>query len=111
MIDSDKKMKFIELRAKEWSFDRIAAEIGVSKPTLIKLNKKYAARIATAKRIELEELLKKFYLSARKKIELHGSRLLTIKNLLDKRDFSIFTTAQLLEYEARYIKMGKENLL
>ena len=111
MIDNDKKMKFIDLRAKGWSFDRIAAEIGVSKPTLIKINKKYATRIATAKRIELEELQEKYYLSSRKKIELYGKRLLTIKSLLDKRDLSIFTTAQLLEYEARYIKMGNKNLL
>ena len=111
MIDNDKKMRFIDLRAQGWSFDRIAVEIGVSKPTLIKINKKYAARIADAQRIVLEELQEKYYLSSRKKIELYGKRLLTIKSLLDERDLSIFTTAQLLEYEARYIKMGNKNLL
>jgi transcriptional regulator with XRE-family HTH domain len=108
MIDQDKKMRFIELRANGWSFDKIATEIGVSKPTLIKFNKKYAARICEAKRIKLEEAQEKYYLSAQKKIELYGKRLLAFKDLLDKRDLSVFTTAQLLEYEARYIKMGKE---
>jgi transcriptional regulator with XRE-family HTH domain len=111
MIDNDKKMRFIDLRAQGWSFDRIAAEIGVSKPTLIKINKKYAARIAEAERIELEELQEKYFLSSRKKIELCGKRLLAVKSLLDERDLSIFTTEQLLGYEARYIKMGNKNLL
>jgi transcriptional regulator len=108
MIDSDKKMKFIELRARGWSFDRIASEIGVSKPTLMKINKKYAARIAEAKRIVLEEAQEKHYLSALKKIELYGNRLLKIKDVLDKRDFSGFTTGELVKFEARYLKLGKD---
>jgi hypothetical protein len=108
MIDQDKKMRFIELRGRGWSFDKIATEIEVSKPTLIKINKKYAARIAEVKRIVLEEAQEKYYLSTLKKIELYGNRLLKIKDLLDKRDFSGFTTGELLKYEARYLKLGKD---
>ena len=114
MLDNDKKNQFIELRGKGMSFDKITKEIGVSKPTLIKLNKELADKIEARKAIELEELQEKYFLSIRKKIELCGGRLVSVKAELDKRikekGFSEFSTRDLLKFEEKYLRMGKHIL-
>jgi len=56
MKDTDKKKDFIELRAKDWSFQRISEEISVSKPTLIKWDKEFKYEIETLKGIVFEGL-------------------------------------------------------
>lgn len=113
MISLDQARKFIELRSKDWSFDKISAEMGVSKPTLIKLNKKYAANIVELKKIELDALKEKYFLSERKKIELCGERLLKIKTLLDSRfqdnrGLNSYTSAELLKWEKEYLMISKK---
>jgi len=111
VIGNDKKNRFIELRGKGMSFDKISKEIGVSKPTLIKFNKELADKIEARKAIELEELQEKYFLSIRKKTELCGVRLVAVKAELDKRmeekGFSGFSTRDLLKFEEKYLKMGK----
>ena len=41
MITLEQERKFIELRGKGWIYDKISKELGISRPTLINLNKKY----------------------------------------------------------------------
>ena len=47
------KERFIELRAKGWSFDKIAKEIGKAKQTLIDWSKELQDEIANRKALEL----------------------------------------------------------
>jgi transposase-like protein len=45
--DINLKEKFIQLRAKGFSFDKIAKEISTSKPTLLKWSEEFEGEIAT----------------------------------------------------------------
>ena len=63
------KENFIELRAKGWSFDKIAKELGKAKQTLIDWSKELEDEIANLKALELEALYEKHYLLKENRIE------------------------------------------
>ena len=52
----DTKERFIEMRAKGYSFDKIALELGKAKQTLIDWSKELQDEIANRKALELEAL-------------------------------------------------------
>jgi transcriptional regulator with XRE-family HTH domain len=56
MYDNETKHKFIELRSKDWSYRRIAQELGIDKSTLILWERDFAAQIDNLRQIELEAL-------------------------------------------------------
>ncbi len=56
MADSKTIERFIELRAKGLSFDKIAKDLGKAKQTLIDWSKDYQEEIANLKALELETL-------------------------------------------------------
>jgi len=89
--------KFIELRAKGLSFDKIAAELHKAKQTLVNWGKEYKEEIANLKAEELEALQEKYYLTKERKIKLFGERLEVINKELEKRDFSEVSTDKLLD--------------
>lgn len=49
--------KFLQLRASGWSFDRIAAEINVSKPVLLKWSKDYQQELDQESYYELQNII------------------------------------------------------
>ena len=102
MVDKEKQDQFIELRAKGLSYDRIAKEINVSKPTLIKWSKDFELEISNLKAIELEALQEKYFMLKANRIKLFGEKLKAIQEELDKRDLSEVPTAKLFELMIRY---------
>src|SRR5881628_2906176 len=56
MHTTETKHKFIELRAKEWSYRRIAEELGVDKSTLFLWRKEFGQQIEDLRQMELEAL-------------------------------------------------------
>lgn len=80
------KEKFIELRAKGLSFDKISKELHVSKPTLIEWSKDLSEEIQNLKSIENEALQELYYVAREKRIEQLASTLDKINKELDKRD-------------------------
>jgi transcriptional regulator len=56
MLDVDKQQRFIELRAKGWSFARIAKELDTCKGTLITLSRKLQFDIQNQRAVELEAI-------------------------------------------------------
>jgi hypothetical protein len=56
MHSTETKHKFIELRARDWSFRRIQEELSVDKNTLMRWNEQFAAQIHNLQQIELENL-------------------------------------------------------
>ena len=56
METTELKERFIELRAKGWSFDKIAKETGKAKQTLIDWSKELQDEIGNRKALELEAL-------------------------------------------------------
>ena len=55
------KERFIELRAKGWSFDKIAKEIGKAKQTLIDWSKELQDEIANKERLDfINEIIEEY---------------------------------------------------
>jgi len=82
---TEQKEKFVELRAKNLSFDKIAKKLNVSKPTLIEWSQELNQEIANLKTIELEALQEKYYMQKKQKIKLYGKQLEKIKEELEAR--------------------------
>ena len=65
------KQRFVELRAKGLSFERIAEELSVSKPTLIKWNEELFHEVQEAQFYELENLLENYKLMRKERFEFY----------------------------------------
>jgi len=111
MKDQETKERFIELRAKGLSFEKIARQLKVSKQTLINWSKELSTIISNLRAIELEALQEKDYLTKSARIELFGERLEAIKTELDRRDLSEIPTAKLFEFLEKYGRILKEEVV
>lgn len=96
------KNKFIELRAKGYSFDKIAKELGKAKQTLIDWSKDLEEEIANLKALELEALYEEFYLLKEERIRRLGKILKSIEDELLDRDLSDVATDRLLDLLLKY---------
>jgi transposase len=56
MTDQETIARFIFLRSQGWSYNRITAELNVSKPTLIKWSRQHQFEIANLRATETEDL-------------------------------------------------------
>lgn len=72
---TDEVEKFIELRGRGWSFDRIAQELQVSKPVLLGWERQYDGKVAEAKALELQLLLEKYKLMRLERADAYGALL------------------------------------
>ena len=104
----DTKERFIELRAKGWSFDKIAKEIGKAKQTLIDWSKDLQDEIANRKALELEALYESYYLMRENRLQTFGVMLTKIKAEVERRDLSDVPTDKLLELLLKYSNQVKE---
>ncbi len=82
MKDEQTRERFIDLRAKGWSYSRIAKELKTSKQTLINWSKELSLEISNLRTVELEALQEKYYLLKEKRIELFGDKLKAVKKEL-----------------------------
>lgn len=105
------KERFIELRAKGYSFDRIAKETGKAKQTLIDWSKDLQEEIANLKALELEALYEKYYLLKETRIQTFGEMLSKIKKEIEVRDLSDIPTDKLLDLLLKYSNQVKEELI
>lgn len=109
MKSVDTQEKFIELRAKGLSYDKIAVELNVSKQTLISWSKSLSLEIANLKAIELETLYDQYYMTKQKRIELLGQKLKVLSDELDRRDITEIPTDKLYELIMKYTAMLKND--
>lgn len=105
------KERFIELRAKGWSFDKIAKELDRAKQTLINWSKELEDEIANLKALELEALYEKHYLLKENRIETFGAMLTKIKKEVESRDLSDVPTDKLLDLFLKYNSQIKEEII
>jgi transcriptional regulator len=105
------KERFIELRAKGWSFDKIAKELGKAKQTLIDWSKELQDEIANRKALELEALYETYYLLKEAKIKKYGAILSKITNELENRDFNNVPTGRLLELYLLYFERLSQEVI
>ena len=106
----EQKEKFIELRAKGYSFDKIAKELGRAKQTLIDWSKELEEEIANHKALELEALYEKYYLHKETRRQTFGELLGKIKKEIEKRNLSDVSTEKLLELYLKYQAQAKEEV-
>ena len=102
---------FIELRAKGWSFDKIAKEIGKAKQTLIDWSKELQDEIANRKALELEALYETYYLHRESRLQTFGAMLTKIKKEVESRDLSDVPTDKLLDLFLKYNNQIKEEIV
>ena len=105
------KERFIELRAKGWSFDKIAQELGKAKQTLIDWSKELEEEIANLKALELEALYEKHYLLKENRLQVFGELLSKIKEEALSRDLSDVPTDKLLELLLKYSNQVNEEIV
>ena len=80
--------RFVELRARGLSFEKIALEMGVSKPTLIKWAGELHKEIATAEYVDLQALLEQHRLNRRAKIEETALQLEKVIKAIEGKDLT-----------------------
>ena len=111
METTELKERFIELRAKGWSFDKIAKETGKAKQTLIDWSKELQDEIANRKALELEALYESYYLMRENRLQTFGAMLTKIKKEVESRDLSDVPTDKLLELLLKYNSQVKEEIV
>lgn len=94
----DQKQTFIELRAKNNSFAKIAEQIGVSKPTLIKWaqDDQTARDIHNLNALFIDEIQEKQRISTQYRLAIFGEVLHRVTDELATRDLSEVPTDKLV---------------
>ncbi len=99
----DDKQQFIELRAKGYSFSKIAEQLNISKPTLIQWSQdeETCRDITNLRALYIDELQEKYEMTKRHRIAVFGEVLERAKTELDKRDLSEVPTDKLVNLMIR----------
>lgn len=105
MEDLETQKKFIKLRAKGMSYQKISAEIGVHEGTLINWAEELRMEIKNARALELEALQDKYYLLKERRIKLFGEKLKALSEELDNRDYSDVKTEKLFDLFFKIYKL------
>jgi hypothetical protein len=95
MHDEKTIQRFIELRSQGWPFARLAAELNVSKPTLINWSRKHQFQIQNLRAIELEALADKWLAPVTERFNRLGEQLQKVETELAARDIKALSTPQL----------------
>ena len=98
MHDDTTVQRFIELRVQEWPFSRIAAELNVSKTTLIAWSRQHQHTIANLAAIERENRLQQHLASGEERMQQLGEKLRAAEVELARRDLTTVSTGRLLTH-------------
>jgi hypothetical protein len=88
--------RFIELRARGWTYSRLMVELNVSRPTLIDWSRKHQFEIQNFHAIELEAMRAKWLSSTADRVKALGEQLHRLQKELEARDLSTLSTPQLM---------------
>ena len=105
------KRRFIELRGKGYSFDKIAKELGKAKQTLLDWSRELDQEIAQAKALELDSLYESYSLYKEARLKTLGEILSKLKKEVDNRDLTDLPTDRLLDLFLKYEGVVKESLV
>jgi len=72
---TEQKAKFIELRGRGFSYDKITQEVEVSKSTLVKWSYEYSREIEEAQALEFQSLLAQYSIMRKSRVESLSSLL------------------------------------
>ena len=108
MVDTKTKARFIELRAQGWSYQRIAKELKVAKQTVIDWGQELRGEINSLRAVELEALRERYGLLQEHRVKTFGETLERIRAELATRKLEGLETDKLLELQAKYLKLFKD---
>ena len=94
-------MRFILLRAEGWSLSRIAAELNVSKPTLIKWSRQRQFDINNLRAMNTETLALKIFGERERRWEMLAKQLQRLEEEINKRDLAEIPASRLHDIAAR----------
>ena len=97
MIDSDTKLKIVELRSKDYSIQRIAKELGIAKQTVVDTVKEMREEIASLQAVQLDALYEAEALSVEARIKRLSSLLGKLQAELDGRSLADVPTEKLVD--------------
>ena len=100
MKDQETVQKFIEHRAQNWSFVRIAAELGVAKSTLTEWSRKFRFEIHNRRALVLDDLHDRVLGTVQSRVAGLAEKLSKVENELRQRGLSEVPTAQLYSIAA-----------
>jgi transposase len=95
MTDPENIARFILLRAQGSSFNRIAVELQISKPTLIKWSRQHEIEIANLRATETEALAERIFRQRHERWEVLGRQLKRLEEEIDKRDLEEIPASRL----------------
>lgn len=110
MKDKETKTRFMELRARGIPLAKIAAELKVSKNTLVSWGQDMKEEIDNLEAIELEAMYDKYRLSTRKQVEFFGEILSRIQCELETRNLSEVSTEKLFAMYAHFHREAQRAL-
>jgi hypothetical protein len=105
---TEEKNKFIDLRARGYSYSKIAEELEVSKATLTLWDRELKEEINKLKALQLDELYTKYFMLKEARVSQLGSTLEKINAQLDTRDLSDLPDDKLLDFKIKYMQELKE---
>lgn len=85
----EERERFVELRARGFSFEKIAQELQVSKPTLLKWERALDGRVAEARGVELQSILEKHQIMKLNRAEAFSGLLSAVLEEMKKRGESL----------------------
>ena len=101
MKDKETIRRFIDLRAQGLSFAAIAAQLKVSKPTLILWSRTHQFEIQNLRAVETEALAERCFASRQHRWEQVAHHLHRVEVELARRDLKDVSTSSLLLHAAR----------
>lgn len=93
----DLKLQFVALRAKGWSYVRIARRLKVAKGTLANWSQELEEEIASLRAMELEALFESHFLAKEARIKLLGDQVKALQREIKSRDLTTVPTEKLME--------------
>ena len=99
------KQRFIEMRAKDISYDKISKELGVSKQTLINWSKKFNIEISNLKAIEYESLIERYRLKEESSFKQLSDFISKIEEELGRRELKDVPTEKIFNMYCKHISV------
>ena len=104
MKTTEKKLEYIQLRAKGNSYSSIAQTLGISKSTCTSWERELKAEINAQKEEHLRELFSSYRLTKEARVEELGKSLDSINKALETKDLTELPADKLLDLKLRYEK-------
>lgn len=105
MTELNIKERFVELRAENVSYAKISKQLGISKPTLIKLAKELETDIANMRTANMTALYEQYKIGKQHKLEMWAEQLQAIRQELNNRGYKDVPTATLIDLLERFSKL------